>query len=66
MEDEILSSSLPIMIETWSVQELENYIKKLEERKQFVMALIVKKKQHQQLADQFFSPFSGKNQSSKN
>jgi len=54
MDDDILRSLAPLQLESFSVKELEEYIKKLQERILLVQNLIAKKQRHHQTVDKLF------------
>lgn len=61
MDEDILNQHKVIDVEKWSVHELEEYIKKLDERKDFIQRLIITKKKHQLAANSFFTNRSDHN-----
>ncbi len=61
MDEDILNQHKVIDIEKWSIHELEEYIRKLDETKEFIKRLILTKKKHQLAANVFFTSRSDHN-----
>jgi uncharacterized small protein (DUF1192 family) len=54
MDDDILRPLAPLQLESLSVKELEEYIKKFQEGIVLIQNLIAKKQRHHQTVDKLF------------